>query len=119
MYAQQIAAPVLNISDGLNAMSPLQFAEDALAHRCLLHLKKAFPSYPWLVGVDLKKRVGIIKIRYEGLPGMWGVYVHAKTLKSENGFKRMERLVGEMLERFKLSRERYFDHHAPLARPQR
>lgn len=93
-------------------------AEQEIAVKVLDHLRREFPDYPFTCCPDLRATGGIVQIRCPILPGQWGVNLHVKTLNSVGGYKVLRDMVGEMFERFNLSRARYNPTVAPLARPQ-
>lgn len=111
MYAQQIRT---SMGEGDRPSTP---GEQEMALGVLDYLRKQFPDYPFELGVDQRPHVGMVTIRCTALPPGWGVNIKVDTLNAPGGYKKMRNHVGEMLERFKMRRDRFDPSADPLARP--
>lgn len=72
-------------------------------------LASEYPGHPWAVTADRERGVVDIQLFYldaERKNGRWGYVLHTKTLDSDPGMVCVVRAGGELLERFRLSRER-------------
>jgi hypothetical protein len=67
-------------------------------------LAEVYPGRPW--GVDAQIESGIVKICVQGFP-QWPFVLHVATLKGDPTLKSVVRAGGELLERFKMSREKF------------
>jgi hypothetical protein len=93
-----------NEGDG-NGADPFAEADLRLTQACAATLELHYPGHPWLI--EASHQQGVVYISIPIFTGRNKYVIHINVLKVDPGLRHVVRAGGEILERFKIPRQRF------------
>ena len=89
----------------IDERDPFQAADLTLAGRVADAIQRHYPGHPWMIEVSHEQ--GVVMISIPLFTGRHKHVIHIKTLKSDPALRKCINAAGEILERYRIPRNRF------------